>query len=322
MFPKVSVIVPVYNAEKYLKKCIESILSQTIRKIELILIDDCSTDNSRTIIKEYCGNARVKSIFLANNTGASAARNAGLKIASGDYISFVDSDDFIAPDMYEIMLNSDADIISCGYKKCDDEGNIISNNPFPLKDMNTKEEIIAAIKTAHKTRFIWYSVRNIYKRNIITSNNITFNEGVRIGEDSIFCLYCFGCAKNVHVVNEAFYYYTDNPNSATAKKGNPYLESSLALQYDEKIKFYDKFGFDKSVSRDLSEYIVTHQMPMLLKNRVYLRKNIRGVFLMPMIKDSLKLTPFFNFKLSKGVQLIILLVKLKQFWLLKIMLSR
>ena len=102
--PQVSVIVPVYNAEKYLAECVDSILAQTLRDIEVILVDDGSTDTSPAICDAYAGkDSRVKVIHKANGRAASA-RNAGMKIVQGEYVAFVDSDDWISPDMYEQML--------------------------------------------------------------------------------------------------------------------------------------------------------------------------------------------------------------------------
>ena len=116
--PKISVIVPVYNVEKYLRKCIESILNQTFREFELILVDDGSTDSSGKICDEYAlKDSRIKVIHKENG-GASSARNAGLDVAKGEYIGFVDSDDWIEMDMYgelyRLIKENNTDISVCG----------------------------------------------------------------------------------------------------------------------------------------------------------------------------------------------------------------
>ena len=118
--PKISVIVPVYKVEPYLHRCVDSIINQTYQNLEIILVEDGSPDNCPQICDEYAQqDSRIKVIHQENN-GLSAARNAGLDIATGNYIAFVDSDDYIDPDMYETMLNimseHNADIVECGYR--------------------------------------------------------------------------------------------------------------------------------------------------------------------------------------------------------------
>lgn len=99
--PKVSIIVPVYNAEKYLRECVESVLCQTLSDIELILVDDGSTDSSPTLCDQYAAQDRRVKVIHKPNGRAASARNAGLRVASGEYVAFVDADDWISPDMYE-----------------------------------------------------------------------------------------------------------------------------------------------------------------------------------------------------------------------------
>jgi glycosyltransferase involved in cell wall biosynthesis len=113
--PKVSIIVPVYNAEKYLQECVESVLGQTLSDIELILVDDGSTDSSPTLCDQYAAQDRRVKVIHKPNGRAASARNAGLRVASGEYVAFVDADDWISPDMYEKMLQTNADVTLCDY---------------------------------------------------------------------------------------------------------------------------------------------------------------------------------------------------------------
>lgn len=137
----ITVIVPVYKVEKYLRRCVDSILAQTYTNLEIILVDDGSPDNCGKICDEYAAkDSRIKVIHQENG-GLSAARNAGLDIATGDYIGFVDSDDYIAPDMYEklyaALKESDADISICNFQKVDENG----------KKLKTKEKIESGVLT-------------------------------------------------------------------------------------------------------------------------------------------------------------------------------
>lgn len=130
--PKVSVIVPVYNAEKYLQECVDSILRQTLTDLELILVDDGSTDSSPAICDRYAEqDARVQVIHKPNGRAASA-RNAGLRAASGEYVAFVDSDDWISPEMYEKMLETGADVTLCDYVRFQGK----TETPFTQPNVN------------------------------------------------------------------------------------------------------------------------------------------------------------------------------------------
>lgn len=130
--PKVSVIVPVYNAEKYLQECVDSILRQTLADLELILVDDGSTDSSPALCDRYAEqDARVKVIHKPNGRAASA-RNAGIRAASGDYVAFVDSDDWVSPEMYEKMLGTGADVTLCDYVRFQGK----TETPFTQPNVN------------------------------------------------------------------------------------------------------------------------------------------------------------------------------------------
>ena len=113
--PKVSVIVPVYNAERYLAQCVDSILAQTLQDMQVILVDDGSTDSSPAICDAYAGKDRRVQVIHKVNGRAASARNAGLRAAAGEYVAFVDADDWISPEMYEAMLAEGADVCLCDY---------------------------------------------------------------------------------------------------------------------------------------------------------------------------------------------------------------
>jgi len=150
----ISVIVPVYNVEKYLRKCLDSIISQTYRELEIILVDDGSTDLSGSICDEYSDkDNRIKVIHQANQ-GSAAARNTGLAIATGEYVGFIDSDDHIAKDMYEVLLNNllanDCDIAIAGrYNEFEESGELIPFFTFPTPVIMQPEEVFRRLLTYH-----------------------------------------------------------------------------------------------------------------------------------------------------------------------------
>ena len=192
MKPLVSVIVPIYNVEKYLSKCIESIINQTLSNIEIILINDGSTDSSGVIADNYAKNdSRIKVIHKKNG-GQGSARNIGIELASGEYIGFVDSDDWIDLDMYEKLynaaMNSRASIAICNRKVLDENNNIKTV-------VNIKKKIIENVKNNIADYIIEYLLykhtvviyNKIYRSEIIKENKISFKEVKEVGsEDALF----------------------------------------------------------------------------------------------------------------------------------------
>ena len=178
--PKISIIIPVYNVEKYLKKCIESILNQTFTNYEIILIDDGSTDNSKNICDEFSyKDSRIK-VIHKNNTGAADSRNIGISLASGEYIGFVDSDDYIDPDMYESLYNLitkyKTDVAICGLLHEYPDKTI---NPYPAEEersVSGKEALKIALIG---DKFSLNVYNKIYKKemfNYIKFPNLKFAE--------------------------------------------------------------------------------------------------------------------------------------------------
>lgn len=135
--PKISVIVPIYNSEKFLKRCVESILAQTFNDIEVILVNDGSTDNSPSICEDYAKKDKRIVVINKPNGGLSSARNAGLDIAAGEYIGYVDSDDYIAPEMYGKLLaaceSESADVAECGLYVVNENDDVILQSYFTKK---------------------------------------------------------------------------------------------------------------------------------------------------------------------------------------------
>lgn len=192
MKPLVSVIVPVYNVEKYLKKCVDSIINQTLKDIEIILVDDGSTDNCPSIIDEYARNDDRVIAIHKENGGQGSARNKGLDISSGDYIGFVDSDDWIDSNMYEQLYISaqkeNADIAVCNRKVFDENSNLkiavnVSEKIIEINKNNIIDYVIDQMFYPHTV--VVYN--KIFKKSIIYNHNIKFKEVIDVGsEDTLF----------------------------------------------------------------------------------------------------------------------------------------
>lgn len=213
----ISIIVPVYNAEKYLEECINSVLAQEIQDIEVILIDDGSTDNSLAICNRFANMDRRVSVYHKRNEGVSIARNKGLELAKGKYVAFVDADDIVAPDMFAVLLETaeqyKADIVSCS-SACVVDEKIIK------EEYGTNRIVEYSRKQALATYLIGGEINigvwsKIFKREII--QNVRFIEQKRINEDKFFILEAI-LNSNKFVLNDVTkYFYYKRPESATSK---------------------------------------------------------------------------------------------------------
>lgn len=200
----ISVIVPVYKTEKYLYQCIESIVSQTYKNLEIILIDDGSPDYSWQICDEWAKKDNRIKVIHKNNGGAGQSRNVGLNIAHGDFICFVDSDDYMSPHMYKIMLEylrNDVDIVECDYVLVDNDQADFCDEVISNKVFNTKEALIENINDHWFRQLIW---NKMYKREVI--KNVRFPEGKKI-DDDFFTYKVIGKAKKLVHIDAKLYAY-------------------------------------------------------------------------------------------------------------------
>lgn len=211
--PIISVIVPVYEAEKYLKECIESILNQTFSDLELILVDDGSTDQSGEICDTYKKqDARVR-VLHKKNGGVSSARNVGIDVSKGMYLSFVDSDDCLVPDalntLYNDIITHEADI-SCGLMCSDSEvgRKSLQNGIFEI--WKKKDALMKSLEDNH---FTYSSCAKLYRKKFL--GDIRFEEGRKIHEDSYFVFCCFYKEPTAVVRNIGIYNYRKNNESAS-----------------------------------------------------------------------------------------------------------
>ncbi|MDR2616265.1 MAG: glycosyltransferase [Endomicrobium sp.] len=214
--PKVSVIVPIYNVEKYLPRCLDSLLNQTLKDIEIICVEDCSTDNSRSVLKEYGQrDSRLKILYNKFNSGLATTRNNGLKVAESGYIMFCDSDDYYDQSMclklYNTINNCNCEIAVCGI-------NVIyeDKSGLPYKESDKKYYAIkydGLIKVTNKIVLNTdVSVCNkIFKREIIEENNITFPDGLLFEDACFYFCYMIFC-KNIFFIKDKFYNYVRQEN--------------------------------------------------------------------------------------------------------------
>ncbi|HEM8303428.1 glycosyltransferase family 2 protein [Providencia stuartii] len=212
----VSIIVPAYNVEKYITKCLASIFEQTYKNIEVIIINDGSTDNTYKIVNSCIKNEKRARVLNTPNSGVSSARNRGIKESIGEYIVFVDGDDYLANDfvsyMLELITNSDADF--CFSKNCYTRKIEQQVKKEKIEILNT-EEAISLLLSPNVVVGCW---NKIYKRSLIESKKIFFSEDLFYGEGLTFIINIAQSCQRICVGNKKVYYYRkNNETSATTK---------------------------------------------------------------------------------------------------------
>lgn len=320
--PVLSVIVPIYNVEQYLAECLDSIISQTEKNIEILCIDDGSTDKSKSIVETYTGLYDNIKLICQPNRGPSAARNTGIYNAKGTYIAFIDPDDIVAENMYQKMLTvantNQLDLVMCGFKTI--PNNIIIYPNFPANCVCNTLDFIKYNTKIHESNDLCFSWRFIFKRDWVIKEQILFNENVRCGEDTIYNLKALLSTTKVYLIKEALYYYrVDNINSIMRSKYNPYMEDSLALQVKDKKELIEKYNLDQytPITYDMSEYIIKRYTNLLFGNAFNnphtfnIRKEISHILSLNFIRESFRTLGYKNLYNSKKEYFFYLLMKWK-----------
>lgn len=219
--PKVTIIVPVFNAEKYIKKCLDSLVYQTLSNIEIVCVDDCSTDGSLEIIRQYAEtDSRIRVIIHEENLGPGVARNNGLNFARGEYIMFLDSDDWYEQDACECAYNkikqNDNDLAIFGFNEYAESTGIYKYNNSMLRGLKEEYENPRIILNDIEKNFIisCFGWAAIYKREFINEYNIRFPQN-RHFEDQIFFQLAVLYSKTISLINKALYNYRIRENSLT-----------------------------------------------------------------------------------------------------------
>ncbi len=207
--PKVSVIVPVYNTEKYLSRCIDSILAQTFTDFELILVNDGSVDSSGKICDEYAAKDNRIVVIHKGNGGVSSARNKGIEIAKGKWITFVDSDDYIAETyLSDFPKNDDNDMEICGIVSFNGQSFVSKQHEVKYSD----KDLALFYENLYSYRANTSPCAKIIKREIITQNHIYFDINMRLAEDTLFILKLLIFINDIQIIPNANYYYNSPDN--------------------------------------------------------------------------------------------------------------
>ncbi len=255
---KVSIIVPIYNAEKYLKATVESILAQTYKNIELILIDDGSKDLSGAICDEFAEKDDRVKVIHKQNDGVSMARNDGLNAATGDYIGFVDADDTIKPYMYERLVKAiekyNAQMAMGSYDKVEVYSGKVTTVEIPYANSGDKTVVDSVIfqmafwncrRNGLAMPTIYGSTwPNLYLASIIKENKLYFDKQIVLGEDMLFNLKYLLLIDKISFVKESLYEYNMFSSSATRGKRPKLWEQYLTLLKEQHELLKDRFHYD------------------------------------------------------------------------------
>jgi len=250
MLPKVSVIMPIYNVEPYLRQCLDSVVNQTLKEIEIICVDDGSTDASLDILKEYAEKDKRITVITQKNLYAGVARNAGLSQAKGEYLSFLDSDDFFEPnmleEMYEKAKSDNSDIVICAWESY----NTLTNEKvkeFKIKEKYEKMSPFKPFKIRNRLLDIckpnpW---TKLFNRKFFIENNLTFENCICCNDLTCVCL-AMCLANKISILNKIFVHYRICQKNNLTSNRNANFDAVLhALNQLEnklkKLKIYDTF---------------------------------------------------------------------------------
>lgn len=317
---KVSIIVAVYNLEELIERCIDSLLNQTLKDIEIILVNDCSTDHSLEKCETAAKNdSRVRVINKPINEGLGMARNSGIQIAKGEYISFVDGDDYVELDLYERAYNlakkNNSDEVIYGYYNEMKNGELISHKVNSTKSTYMDDEVMLELfpqvigtmpyeKSDYSVGFAPWA--NIVKLDIIKKNELYFvSERELLYEDLMFAVTKYPVLKSVSILNGCFYHYCVNPVSLTQSvKIDRYdrlkdMYKYLKCNTETKKLLFDNDGVKVRFSRTMLSYIRLCVMQLATKKEYF--NKIRMIVADDMTKEIMQYYPTRKLPLKQSV---------------------
>jgi glycosyltransferase involved in cell wall biosynthesis len=243
----ISLIIPAYNVEAYIGKCLDSVFSQTYKNLEVIVVNDGSTDNTADVINSYAFDSRLKYIEQ-KNAGVSAARNVGIEIATGNYLAFVDSDDYLEKDMYEKLYaackKNNVDVAICNYNLIYEDRTVPNYSKMQNGTVNIYDDVYGYFckycAYPKPNNYIW---TRLYKADIVKKSGVRF-ENYKLGDDTLFSFKLLPYIHKVAFITDGLYNYFQRLNSniyTVANKGN--LASVYADTFDALAGYYKENGF-------------------------------------------------------------------------------
>lgn len=287
--PLISVIVPCYNVEKYVGQCLESILSQSYENIEVLVINDGSTDNTEQMIKPFLNDDRIK-YFFQNNKGVSEARNTGLRVMKGEYICFVDSDDYVHQDyikiLYETLIKYDTDMSICNFLYNFNGIFKYYDNNKKLNIINNKKECMELINIDIRYIVPW---GKLYKSILFENLSYKLN---KVHEDEFMAHHIFWKIREVVYINKVLYYYRKEVDDSITKLPSEERLINIIEAFDDRIDFYKK------------NKILSIKLVFYLKWNVIIYKNIKSEYIKKYILfHPIEFFTKFKFPIKKKIKL-------------------
>lgn len=306
--PLISIVIPVYNIESYIKQTLDSVMSQDYKNFEIILVDDGSTDKTLAVCKAISfNNSRIK-VIHQDNKGVSAARNNGIKNANGEYISFVDGDDIVAPNliarMYQVMKNTEVDLVTSGYSRNPCElGNLTDIKPKVLERFNALKEL------PYNQSFTYSVWGKLFKTEIV--KKILFDEKTGILEDYLFICNYLVNTHSVAVISDKLYCYMIRDGSALNKKFTP-KRLDLIYSYDKSFEIVNR------ISKNLLPYYRCSYLADLISLKGTILDNKKEYYYLSVVDKKINQLKSSFLKGSRKKRLLILLYKVNPFLYYKV----
>lgn len=327
--PKVSIIVPVYNAEKYLERCINSLTNQSLEDIEIILVDDCATDSSPKICdKAAQEDSRIKVIHKVNE-GAGMARNAALCVATGEYIGFVDSDDYVEKDMFKTLYEKaekyNSDLVMSGVLYVDgiifsENGECVCKTYFDNDTQFETEEELKKLRMgivgappedADDSKYGMSIWKNLFRHEIIKENNIVFqSEREMLSEDSLFMIDFISCIKKATGIKEAFYNYCRNGDSISKSYKRDRFEKSLVFinevekRFSKDIRKQEYMVYLYRFWQAMCRVICSQEIMNAIENNIRytdLKKRLKDVCTHSLTVEALRAYPIYKLPIKQSI---------------------
>lgn len=299
--PKVSISVPVYNAEKYLWQCLDSLVNQTLQDIEIIVVNDGSTDGSEAICKEFAEkDSRIK-LICKENGGLASARQAALEVSTGEFFCACDADDWAEPMMYEVLYNkaveTGADIVMCDYVENHSTGKIV-NKKYPLDALQGKD-ILSETLLGHFPHMIW---NKLIRRELFSKYKLYWEIGINQGEDMLMCMKLLNHEVSIATVTESLYHYR------IEKGGNSYTHNITLSTFNQSIKVLE--WAEKNLSKDKYMKGLTHMRVNLSITGLRVKSGMTSMMYNETVMNVLPFSSILKYEGMTGKGSVALLTKL------------
>lgn len=272
MAPKISIIVPVYNTEQYVARCLDSIKNQTYSDFEVVIVNDGSTDNSESICMDFALRDPRFRVYTKENGGNSTALNHGFQYVTGEYFTVVDSDDYIDErcfeTLYDISTKYSFDLLNFGYTYIKNGVPDQRASILPKNILIDNALMLEYLKRTANTMLLWFNWSFFFRRAFVVQHKIKWNDTLKVGTDTIFNLQCLFYSKATYSIDKSLYFYIYNPTSLTQQKYKRDILEQFIEQFTTRLQFYRANKAIDSIEyyKDIAQHYVEHSLFFMLNN--------------------------------------------------------